>query len=66
MRLLNDGKYRALKVKGKGEDKVGEILCDKRFLILPPTIHPDTDQSERWTGRPLLEVDYHELPIIEA
>ena len=66
VRLLGDGKYRALKVKGKGGAKVGEILCDNRFLVLPPTIHPDTEQPYRWIGRPLLEVDYRELPIIEA
>ena len=66
VRLLGDGKYRALKVKGKGGAKVGEILCDNRFLVLPPTIHPDTEQPYRWIGQSLLEVDYRELPIIEA
>jgi len=65
-RLRGDGKYRILKVKGEGGDRIGEILCDNRFLVLPPTIHPDTEQPYRWVGRPLLEVDYRELPIIEA
>lgn len=66
VRLRGDGKYRALKVKGEGGVKIGEILCDKRFLVLPPTIHPQTGNPYRWIGRPLLEVDYRELPIIEA
>jgi hypothetical protein len=66
VRLRGDGKYRALKVKGEGGAKVGEILCENRFLVLPPTIHPNTEQPYRWIGRPLLEVDYRELPIIEA
>jgi Bifunctional DNA primase/polymerase, N-terminal len=66
VRLLGDGKYRALKVKGKGGAKVGEILCDSRLLVLPPTIHPDTKQPYRWIGRALLDVDYRELPLIEA
>lgn len=66
VRLSGDGKYRALKVKGEGGTKIGEILCDNRFLVLPPTIHPDTKEPYRWVGRPLFEVDYRELPIIEA
>ncbi len=64
IRIRGDGKYRALKVKGGV--KVGEILCDKRLLVLPPTIHPDINQPYRWIGKPLLETDYRELPIIEA
>lgn len=66
VRLRGDGKYRALKVKGEGGTKIGEILCDNRFLVLPPTFHPDTERPYRWIGRPLLEVDFRELPIIEA
>lgn len=66
VRLQGDGKYRPLKVKGEGGAKIGEILCDSRFLVLPPTIHPDTKQPYRWIGRPLLDVDFRELPILEA
>ena len=66
VRLSGDGRYRALKAKGEGGAKIGEILCDNRFLVLPPTIHPDTKQPYRWIGQPLLEVGYQELPIIEA
>lgn len=66
VRLRGDGKYRALKVKGEDGMKIGEILCDNRFLVLPPTIHPITEQPYSWVGRSLLEVDYRELPIIEA
>ncbi|SDA51788.1 bifunctional DNA primase/polymerase [Mesorhizobium qingshengii] len=66
VRLRGDGKYRALKVKGEGGAKIGEILCDNRFLVLPHSIHPDTNKPYRWVGRPLLEVDYRELPTIEA
>lgn len=66
VRLRGDGKYRGLKVKSENGAKVGEILCDNRFLVLPPTFHPDTEQPYRWVGRPLLEVDYRELPIVET
>lgn len=66
VRLKGDGKYRALKVKGEDGYKVGEILCNNRFLVLPPTIHPETKQSYQWVGKPLLEVDYLDLPLVEA
>lgn len=66
VRMRGDEKYRPLKVKGENGVKVGEFLGDKRFLVLPPTIHPDTKQAYRWVGRPLLQIDYRELPIIEA
>ncbi|HEV7248184.1 MAG TPA: bifunctional DNA primase/polymerase [Shinella sp.] len=66
VRLRGDGKYRPFKTKGEHGVKVGEFLADKRLLVLPPTVHPDTEEPYRWVGRPLLEVDYRELPIIEA
>lgn len=66
VRLKGNGKYRPLKVKGDDGYRVGEILCDNRFLVLPPTIHPETKEPYRWVGKPLLEVDYLDLPLLEA
>lgn len=45
---------------------IGELLCQKRLLVLPPTIHPDTNRPYVWVGKPLLEVDYTDLPIVEV
>lgn len=45
---------------------VGELLCQKRLLVIPPTIHPDTNAAYRWVGKPLLEIDYTDLPIVEV
>jgi hypothetical protein len=45
--------------------KVAECLFVKRLCIIPPTIHPDTGQPYRWFGRPLHEVGFDELPIVE-
>lgn len=68
-RLRGDGRYRDFKMKsadGSKGQKVGELLCEKRFCVLPPTIHPDTNQPYRWIGTPLNEVSYLDLPIIEV
>jgi hypothetical protein len=55
------------KVRGDGEryGKVAECLFVKRLCIVPPTIHPETGQPYRWIGRPLHEIDFRELPIVE-
>jgi hypothetical protein len=55
--------------KVRGDDgkygKVAECLFVRKLCIIPPTIHPDTGQAYRWTGKPLHEVDFNELPIVE-
>jgi hypothetical protein len=56
------------KVQGdaaKRYGKVAECLFVKKLCVIPPTIHPDTGQAYRWIGRPLHEVDFEELPIVE-
>jgi hypothetical protein len=50
---------------GKRYGKVAECLFVKKLCVIPPTIHPDTEQPYRWFGRPLHEVDFDELPIVE-
>ena len=51
--------------EGKRYGKVAECLFVKKLCVIPPTIHPDTGQAYRWIGRPLHEVDFNELPIVE-
>lgn len=69
VRIMGDGKYRQFKFKPDGDSEavaVGELLCSKRLCVIPPTIHPATEQSYSWVGKPLLDTPYTELPIIEA
>jgi Bifunctional DNA primase/polymerase, N-terminal len=55
--------------KVRGDDKrygkVAECLFVRKLCVIPPTIHPDTGQPYRWFGRPLHEVSFDELPIVE-
>lgn len=56
---------RAYSIKTGGETvKVGELLVDKKFCVLPPTIHP-AGNPYRWAGSSLLDVDFASLPLIE-
>jgi len=69
VRVAGDGKYRQFKYRPEGASKfvaVGELLCTKRLCVIPPTIHPKTEQPYRWIGKSLLDTPYTELPIIEV
>jgi hypothetical protein len=50
---------------GERHGKMAECLFVKRLCVIPPTIYPDTGQAYRWIGRPLYEVEFDELPIVE-
>lgn len=45
---------------------IGELLAAGSLLVIPPTIHPTTKLPYRWTGKPLLQVDPNDLPIVEV
>ena len=69
VRIKGDTRYRELKVKaenGRPAVKVGELLVARRLAVIPPTIHPDTDAPYRWIGRPLHEIPYTDLPLLEV
>ncbi len=51
--------------KDKRWGKVAECLFTKKLCVIPPTIHPETDQPYRWLGAPLHEIDFSKLPIVE-
>ena len=50
---------------GNRYSKVAECLFVRKLCVIPPTIHPDTGQPYRWFGRPLHQVRFDELPIVE-
>jgi hypothetical protein len=49
----------------KGAAKAVELLCENSLCVIPPTIHPDTNQPYRWIGPSLLDAGYLALPIME-
>jgi hypothetical protein len=63
-RLSNPG-FRVRGEVGKRYGKVAECLFSEKLCVIPPTIHPDIGQPYCWFGRPLHEVDFSELPIVE-
>lgn len=50
--------------EGKKWGKVAECLFAKKLCVIPPTIHPDTNQPYHWIGTPLHEVDLLSLPVV--
>ena len=62
---LSNPEFKVRGEEGTRYGKVAECLFVRRLCVIPPTIHPDTGQAYRWIGRPLHEVDFDELPIVE-
>jgi len=48
-------------------EKCGDFLGDRAFVVIPPTIHPDTNRPYRWVGTPLLELGGSQhLPVVDS
>jgi hypothetical protein len=62
---LSNPEFRVQGDQAKRYGKVAEGLFVKKLCVIPPTIHPETKQPYRWLGRPLQEVNFSELPIVE-
>lgn len=64
------GESRNLEFRLKGElgkrfGKHAEVLALRKIVVIPPTIHPDTQQPYRWEGGSLLNIKFEQLPILE-
>lgn len=65
VRVSADDANRTYSIKfGSETVKVGELLVDQKFCVLPPTIHPNGNPYS-WVGSSLLDVDLSSLPHIE-
>jgi P4 family phage/plasmid primase-like protien len=51
----------------KDASKAGKIdvLAKGKMTVLPPSLHPEADKPYEWAGRPLLECNFEELPILD-
>jgi hypothetical protein len=66
VRVFGDAKNWEFKVKGHPQlGKVAECLFTKKLCVIPPTVHPDTNQPYRWLGTALHEVPLDLLPAVE-
>lgn len=51
------------KLQSKGA-MIVEVLANGCQTVLPPSIHPDTNEPYHWIGIPLYEADLRSLPVI--
>lgn len=57
-----DLKNRSFKTKEHG--MIVELLCNGRQTVVPPSIHPETNQPYQWLGEPIYDVDLNSLPVL--
>ena len=62
-RVTNETTKFDLKLANGG--KAGELLGVGSLCVVPPTVHPHTGKPYRWTDKPLLEISWQELPLVE-
>jgi hypothetical protein len=62
---LSNPEFRVQGDQAKRYGKVAECLFVKKLCVIPPTTHPETGRPYEWIGKPLHEVDFEELPIVE-
>jgi hypothetical protein len=43
-----------------------ELFTTTGFVVLPPSIHPDTGVPYEWVGEPLCEIDLAKLPNLDS
>lgn len=55
----NEENYASVNHNGK---KWFELLTNNRFVVVPPSIHPDTNAPYYWTDKNLLETHLDDLP----
>ena len=53
-------------LKTRSGVKVADLLFERKLCVLPPTIHPETNRPYTWIGRPLHDVEFDQLPLIEV
>ncbi|MCP4936475.1 MAG: hypothetical protein GY927_20295 [bacterium] len=65
-RIISNLPNSTFKVKRDGlpDIQVADCLFDKKFCVIPPTIHPGTKKPYRWIGTPLHKLNFDLLPVI--
>ena len=69
VRVIGDLGNAKLRVKGAIGNEWGQVvdlLFDRSFCVIPPSIHPETGQPYVWIGTPIYELDLSLLPVIGA
>lgn len=57
-------KIKSTTLKGNGGLGNIDVLASGKFTVLPPTLHPDTNEPYVWIDHDLLDVDFADLPRV--
>ncbi|MBT7487170.1 MAG: hypothetical protein HN673_12440 [Rhodospirillales bacterium] len=64
--VLADPEIKSAKWSPPGFKPRVELFTTTGFVVLPPSIHPDTKVSYEWIGEPLSDIKFEELPILDS
>jgi P4 family phage/plasmid primase-like protien len=59
------GRMKNKKITNSDKRMAVELLSHGSQTVIPPTIHPDTNEPYFWVGEALLDVDLHKLPVLD-
>lgn len=64
--VLAESSLKSGKFGPKGHGPVVEAFVNSGYVVLPPSIHPDTGLPYEWIGTPLSDCDPSTLPVLTA
>lgn len=65
VRVPRDEKIPKGKLIDHSKADAGDILVGNSLTVIPPSLHPKTGKPYHWTGKPLLECEWNELPVFD-
>lgn len=63
VRMRGRATNKPLNLKGV---RIADCLMQRAFCVIPPTVHPTTGKPYTWLGPSLLDIDFRDLPLVEA
>ncbi|MBF9196104.1 bifunctional DNA primase/polymerase [Microvirga terrestris] len=65
VRVPREDKVRKTTLMDHEKVQAVDILVGNSHTVIPPSIHPETGAEYTWIGKPLIECEWSELPVLD-
>lgn len=65
VRFAREEKVRKTALTDHQKAQAVDILVGNSHTVIPPSVHPKTGAAYRWIGKPLLQCEWGELPVLD-